>query len=66
MLVTERSTYSFLDILGDVGGLYDALRILGGLLVMPFASKALSNELVKKILSFAMGLIERAQDALQS
>ena len=66
MLVTERSTYSFLDILGDVGGLYDALRILGGLLVVPFASKALSNELVKKILSFAMGPIERAQDALQS
>ena len=29
-LVHERSTYSFLDWLGDVGGLFDGLILVGG------------------------------------
>ena len=49
--VTERSTYSVLDLLGDVGGLFDALRIMGSFLVLPFASTALGSSLMLRILS---------------
>ena len=49
--VTERSTYSVLDLLGDVGGLFDALRIMGSFLVLPFASTALGSSLMQRILS---------------
>ena len=35
--VIERSTYSLLDWLGDVGGLYDGLKLIGTALVSPFA-----------------------------
>ena len=36
--VIERSTYSVLEWLGDVGGLHDALTIIGYYLVCPFAT----------------------------
>ena len=38
MTVIERQTYSLLELLGDVGGLFDAFRLLGGLLVQPLAN----------------------------
>ena len=36
--VSERQTYSFLEWLGDIGGLFDALRYIFALIVYPFAS----------------------------
>ena len=37
MIVTERQSYSILDWLGDVGGLFDALSPMGAFLVGPVA-----------------------------
>lgn len=36
--VTERQSYSFLEWLGDIGGLYDALKLIGMFIVAPFTS----------------------------
>mmetsp|Transcript_16052 Transcript_16052/g.20333 ORF Transcript_16052/g.20333 Transcript_16052/m.20333 type:complete len:101 (-) Transcript_16052:837-1139(-) len=51
MVKHERGTYSLLEWLGDVGGLFDALKIIGHWLVVPFASYALKTELVSSIFS---------------
>ena len=40
--IWNRNTYSFLDFLGDLGGLYDALQSVCLALVAPFSSLALS------------------------
>ena len=45
----ERETYGILEWLGDVGGLYDALRLIGVLLVAPFAQFWLKSELLSNI-----------------
>lgn len=37
MQVTARSTYSLLEWLGDIGGLFKGLRMLGTAMVFPFA-----------------------------
>lgn len=42
----ERQTYSLLDLLGDVGGLFDALKLIGGGLMFPFAQFALGVTLL--------------------
>ena len=42
----SRQTYSFLDWLGDLGGLLEALLIIGHLFVGPVASYALNRKLV--------------------
>ena len=47
--VYERSTYSFLEWLGDVGGLSDALRIIGQVMVRPFAYFVLQTELLSRV-----------------
>ena len=39
--IIERSTYNFLEWLGDVGGLFDAVIIVGGVLIAPIATIAL-------------------------
>jgi len=49
----ERETYNILDWLGDIGGLFDALRIIFGLLVAPVASYALRVSLVSTIFTRA-------------
>jgi len=51
MVKHERETYSLLEWLGDVGGLFDALKIIGHWLVVPSASYALKTELVSSIFS---------------
>ena len=38
MQVTERQTYNLLEWLGDIGGLFDALRYIGIFIVEPFAA----------------------------
>ena len=42
----ERATYSGLEWLGDVGGLFDGMRIIGGFIVYPVATFSLKAELV--------------------
>ena len=46
--VVERSTYSVLEWLGDVGGLHDALYAIGYYIVYPFAALNLELELLKR------------------
>ena len=42
----ERSTYSILEWLGDVGGLFDGLRVLSQLIVTPIAVVFMQKMLV--------------------
>ena len=41
--VVERSTYSSLDWLGDIGGLSDALKLIARYFVLPFSGFALKQ-----------------------
>lgn len=50
--IIERQTYSFLEWLGDIGGLYDALRIIGALLIAPLTSFKVKSELLTNIFRF--------------
>ena len=50
--VIERQTYSVLEWLGDIGGLYDALRLIGLLIITPFSSFALNAELLSQVYRF--------------
>ena len=47
-MTLERSTYSGLEWLGDVGGLFDGLRLIAQLVIGPFSAFALKAELLKK------------------
>ena len=47
--VIERQTYSILDWLGEVGGLYEALRIVGSCIASPFAVTALNSKILEKL-----------------
>jgi len=47
--VTERSTYSLLEWLGDIGGLFDALHIIGGFIVGPVAGFSLKAQLLHSV-----------------
>ena len=49
--VIERQTYSMLELLGDVGGLFDALRILGVAIVLPFSSFLMKQALLYNLFS---------------
>ena len=42
----ERQTYSTLEWFGDVGGLFDGLKLLAAILVSPVATFALRTELL--------------------
>ena len=48
VVVTERSSKDLLEYLGDLGGLYDALRVIAGLLVSPIATIALNAGLLQR------------------
>lgn len=50
--VIERQTYSFLEWLGDIGGLYDALRLIGLIIVAPYSAFRLRSELLSYIFRF--------------
>ena len=52
MLVIERQTYSLLDWLGDLGGLFDALYFLGFICAGPVTAIALNSLLVKTNFDF--------------
>ena len=42
----ERKTYSILELLGDVGGLLDGLKLIGGFLVTPIVTFAMKVKLM--------------------
>ena len=42
----ERQTYSLLDWIGDVGGLFDGLKVLGTFLIAPVATFAMQAEVL--------------------
>lgn len=44
--LVSRETYGFLEFLGDLGGLYDALRIIFGILLAPISSFSLMTNLM--------------------
>ena len=44
--ILERQTYSFLEWLGDVGGLFDGLHLLVGFVVAPISAYALKQRLM--------------------
>ena len=46
----ERQTYSLLEWVGDVGGLFDGLKIVGTILVAPFAAFAVQTEVLTSAL----------------
>ena len=48
----ERQTYSFLEWLGEIGGLFEICRMCGILLVRPCASYNRKSELLTKIFRF--------------
>ena len=48
-LVVNRETYSMLDWLGDLGGLFDALRLLCTLGIFPVSSFSLQATLMSKL-----------------
>lgn len=50
--VIERNTYSFLEWLGDIGGLYDALRLIGFFVLLPFFRYQVKAELLAHIFRF--------------
>ena len=49
LYVTERQTYSLLELLGDVGGLFDMMNLLGRALILPIATFALNHLLLDHI-----------------
>ena len=48
-VIIERSTYSFLDWLGDIGGLFDALKYLAGFTLLPIANFNLHSFIITSI-----------------
>ena len=48
MTTIERSTYSILDWVGDIGGLLDGLRFIGSFLLAPIATFLIRIELYKR------------------
>lgn len=48
----ERKTYDFLEFLGDLGGLLDALYGIGLLVVSPFVDFETSNQIMSQLFMF--------------
>ena len=55
--VIERQTYSVLEWLGDVGGLYDMLGLIGGALIGPLAAFSLKAELLTQAFRYTASLV---------
>ena len=56
MAVIERQTYSFLEWLGDIGGLLDALRIIGAAIVGPVVAFSLKATLLNSVFRYVASL----------
>jgi len=48
----KRKVYSFLDMMGDIGGLHDALFLLAGILLNSYNSSMFDLALVKSLFVF--------------
>ena len=57
-LVINRKTYSILEWLGDIGGLADALIIIGGIFVFPVATYALESNILAAIFRFRKSMTQ--------
>lgn len=55
-MIIERSTYSTLEWLGDVGGLFDALLIIGTLVASPMVSFIMKLNLMHSIFRTVVSL----------
>ena len=51
-----------LEWLGDVGGLFDMLKLIGSIFVIPFAAFRLKSELLSKIFRYISSLAKAKQD----
>ena len=51
-MVINRQTYDMLEWLGDMGGLFDALRIIGSFFVVPVSAHALESKLMTTIFRY--------------
>ena len=51
-LIVNRQTYSILDWLGDIGGLIDALFLLGQMLILPIATFALNTRIMSSLFRY--------------
>ena len=51
-----------LEWLGDVGGLFDMLKLIGSILVIPFAAFRLKSELLSKIFRYISSLAKSKKD----
>lgn len=58
-MVTERQTYSMLEWLGDIGGLFDALRYIGAMLIYPIAAYNLRSKLLGSVFRYIDSLVEK-------
>ena len=52
MIKTERATYSALEWLGDIGGLFDGLKIIATILVAPLSALAANDLLLTQVFKF--------------
>ena len=52
MTTHSRAIYGILDFLGDVGGLFDALKLIAAGIISLFTSGSLPNYLVSKLFFF--------------
>jgi len=50
--IFKRKVYSFLDMMADIGGLYDALFLITGFLINSYNAKMFELELVKSLFKF--------------
>ena len=48
----ERQTYSFLEWLGEVGGLFEISKVIGFFIVLPFSSYRIKSELLSAIFRY--------------
>ena len=62
----NRSTYSLLDWLGDVGGLFDALRLIAEFLIAPVSALALKQKLASHFEQKTTEAAETAEAAAKS
>ena len=49
LVVVQRETYDLLTWLGDVGGIADALYLLGNIILMPFTAYSFQSNLLSRM-----------------
>ena len=54
--VTERQTYNMLEFLGDVGGLFDALRYIGIISISSFVTFSMRAKLLSSLFRFVASI----------